>query len=412
MEQVDVAVVGAGQAGLATSHELAAAGIGHVVLERGRIGDTWRRRWDSFCLVTPNWSVRLPGFPYDGGDADGFMARDEIVAYLERYARSFAAPVRTGVTVTSVRAAASGGFVIETSLGALRTGKLVLATGAYQREHRVPGEDALPPRLPRFHLADYRDPRSLPEGAVLVIGSGQSGAQISEELRSAGRQVTLACGRAPWVPRRWAGRDVVWWLDESGFMDQPFTTLPTPAARFISNPLASGHGGGHDLDLRTLRAMGVTLAGRFIGVEGNEALFAADLAESVAWGDARYRELMDLFHKTALTRGIAAEPPAEPEPFDPVAPERLDLSGFGAVLFSGGFRPDYGAWLPWPEAFDGLGFPLQEDGESTVVPGLYFVGVHFLRTRKSALLMGVGEDATVVAARIAHAESATRRRAG
>lgn len=399
MERIDAVVVGAGQAGLAVSHELAAAGVDHVVLERGRIGDTWRRRWASFCLVTPNWSVRLPGFPYDGDDPDGFMPRDEIVAYLERYAASFDAPVREGVAVAAVRRAGAG-FVLETSSGTLRARTLVVASGAYQREHEVPGETMLPPALPRFHLSDYRDPGSLPDGAVLVVGSGQSGAQIAEELTAAGRDVVLSCGRAPWFPRRWAGRDVVWWLVRSGFMDQTSAALPAPAARFVSNPLTSGHEGGHDLHLRTLRAMGVELTGRYLGATGRSALFAPDLAESIAWGDDRYRELMDLFQTTARDGGMAADSAPDPQPFDPAAPERIDLSRFGAVLFTGGFRPDYLSWLPWPDAFDALGFPVHHDGESDAVPGLFFVGVHFLRTRKSALLLGVGEDAGVVAGRV------------
>lgn len=401
MERFEVAVVGAGQAGLAVSHELTLAGVRHVVVERGRIGETWRRRWDSFCLVTPNWSVRLPGRPYDGDDPDGFMVRDDIVAYLERYARAFEAPVREGVEVASVQPRAGGGFTLQTTSGSLSVATLVLATGAYQRPHRIAGAESLPPGLLQLDAESYSHPGALPPGDVLVVGSGQTGAQLAEELHTAGRRVHLSCGRAPWAPRRLAGRDLVWWLVESGFMEVPTEALPSPAARLISNPLASGHDGGHDLDLRTLRAMGVTLTGRFLGAAGGEARFALDLPESVAWGDARYRELMALFARTATERDL--EPPqlADPEPFDPAAPERVDLSGFGAVIFTGGFRPDYRSWLPWPDAFDEAGFPLQHDGESTAIPGLYFVGVHFLRKRKSALLLGVGEDATVVARSIA-----------
>jgi len=408
MEELEAAVIGAGQAGLAVSHELVLAGVDHAVLERGRIGETWRRRWDSFCLVTPNWSVQLPGFPYDGDDPDGFMVRDDIVAYLERYARSFGAPVREGVAVEAVERRPAGGFTLRTSSGAVGAASLVLATGAYQRPHRIAGADALPPGLPQVDAANYRNPGALPAGHVLVIGSGQTGAQIAEELRAAGRRVWLSCGRTWWAPRRLAGRDIFWWLAESGFMAQPVTALPSPAARLISNPLVTGHEGGHDLDLRRLRAMGVTLTGRFLGAGGGEARFAPDLAESVAWGDARHRELMDLFRRTAAERGLEQPQVADPEPFDPTAPELLGLAGFGAVIVTGGFRPDYRSWLPWPDAFDDLGFPLQHDGESTTVPGLYFLGVHFLRTRKSALLMGVGEDATVVAGKIvARGESRT-----
>ena len=401
MERVGAVIVGAGQAGLAVSHELTAAGIEHRVLERGRIGETWRHRWDSFCLVTPNWSVQPPGRPYDGTDPDGFMVRDEIVAYLERYARGFAAPVREGVAVDSVQTRPDGGFVLRTTSGDLRADARVLATGAFQRAHRPSGAETLPGDLLQIDVEGYRNQAALPPGKALVIGSGQSGAQIAEELREAGREVYLSCGRAPWVPRRLGGRDIVWWLVESGIFDQPVESLQSPAARLISNPLATGHGGGHDLSLRTLQAMGVTLTGHFLGATGREARFAPDLAESLAWGDARYREFMDAFRKLAVERGLEPLEVDEPGPFDARAPERLDLSGFGAVIFAGGFRPDYRSWLPWADAFDDLGFPLQRDGVSTVIPGLYFAGVHFLRKRKSSLLVGVGEDAAIVAREIA-----------
>lgn len=401
MERVGVVIVGAGQAGLATSHELRAAGVNHVVLERGRIAEGWRRRWDSFCLVTPNWSVRLPGYSYDGPDPDGFMPRDEIVAFLGSYARHFGAPVREGVAVQSVRSKSSGGFVLDTSSGDLHADTLVLATGAFQRPHRPAGAATLPAGLFQIDVQDYHNPAALPQGKVLLVGSGQSGAQLAEELHEAGREVCLSCGRAPWVPRRLGGHDIVWWLRESGFFDQPTESLDSPAARLVSNPLATGHDGGHDLNLRTLRAMGVTLLGHFLGAMGQEAMFAADLAESVAWGDARYGELMAIFRKLAEESGLELPDADEPGPFDARAPERLDLSDFGAVIFAGGFRPDYRSWLPWPDAFDDLGFPLQRDGASTVIPGLCFVGVHFMRKRKSSLLYGVGEDAALVAEAIA-----------
>jgi putative flavoprotein involved in K+ transport len=401
MERVDVAVVGGGQAGLAVSHELTKAGVEHPVLERGRVGQTWRGRWDSFCPVTPNWTVRLPGHHYQGAEPDGFMPKDEIVAYLEGYAASFGAPVREGVEVVSLASAPGGGFVLETTAGELQATSVVLATGAYQRPHRPKGADTLPADLPQLDVDDYRNPQALPPGKVLVIGSGQSGAQIAEELHLAGREVVLACGRAPWVPRRLGGRDVAWWVVETGFIEQPVTALPAPTARLAANVLATGHGGGHDLHLRTLRAMGVTPTGHFLGAGDGEARFAADLGASVAWGDERYHQLMDLVRKLVAERRL--EPPdiPEPAPFDDRAPERLALSGVGAVIFAGGFRPGYGSWVPWPDAFDSLGFPVHQDGASTVVDGLYFVGVHFLRKRKSSLFFGVGEDAALVARTIA-----------
>ena len=400
-------VVGGGPAGLAVSHELARAGVEHVVLERGRVGQGWRDRWDSFCLVTPNWSVRLPGGEYDGADPDGFMPRDEIVAYLEHYAASFGAPVREGVAVLSLESAAGGGFLARTSAGDVHADRVVVCTGAFQRAYRPAGASSLPPDLFWLDIESYRNPSILPPGRVLIVGSGQTGCQLAEELVEAGREVVLSCGRAAWVPRRIGGRDVVAWLLESGFLDQPAASLPAPAARLLANPLATGHGGGHDLNLRTLRAMGVTLVGHFLGVEGGEARFAPDLAATVAWGDDRYRELRELFRGTAAARGLPVPDMPDPELFDGAAPESIPLAGFGAVIFSGGFRPDYRSWLPWPDAFDELGFPIQQDGASTVVEGLYFVGVHFLRVRRSSTLLGMGEDAKIVAEAIAGGRGST-----
>ena len=390
-----MAVIGAGQAGLAVSHELTELGIEHVVLERGRVGQTWRDRWDSFCLVTPNWSVQLPGGGYDGPEPDGFMPRDEIVGHLERYAAD--APVREGVEVDGVEV--GHGFVLRTSAGDLAGDALVVATGTYRRPHLPPAAETLPGGLLRLTVDDYRSPAGLPDGAVLVVGSGQSGCQLAEELHDARREVVLSCGRAPWLPRRPGGRDLVWWLHESGFLDATVDTLPGPEARLFANVLATGRDGGHDLHFRVLRDRGVTLAGRFVGTERGRAQFADDLGDSVAWGDDRYRQLAGLFAELARDRGL--DPPLqEPEPFDASSPASVELDRLGAVVFTSGFRPDYASWLP-AHAFDALGFPLHRDGESTVVPGLYFLGTHFQRKRKSSLLIGVGEDAAIVARRIA-----------
>jgi glycine/D-amino acid oxidase-like deaminating enzyme len=401
MEQIEVAVVGAGQAGLAVSHELTGLGVEHVVFERNRIGETWRNRWDSFCLVTPNWSVRLPGYPYDGTDPDGFMLRDQIVAYLEQYAASFGSPVREHVEIRSLRAQDGDGFVLETTSGSFKARSLVIATGAYQHSHRPHAANTLPAELLQIDVENYSNPGSLPAGRVLIVGSGQSGCQIAEELHRSGREVLLACGRAPWATRRIEDRDIVWWLSESGFWDAPFSSLPAPEARLYANLLATGQGGGHDLHLRTLRDAGVILTGHFRGCDGLRGKFASDLEETVAWGDARYFQLMDLFRRVSVQRGQKPIEIPEPSRFFGHGPTEIDLTGFGAVIFASGFRPDYGAWLPWPNAFDHDGFPLQVDGASTAIPGLYFVGVHFLRKRKSSLLFGVGEDATIIARDIA-----------
>jgi len=397
---VDVVIVGAGQAGLSLSHELAAAGVDQVVLERGRVGETWRGRWDSFCLVIPNWTVRLPGGSYRGDDPDGFMPKREIVDHLVGYARSFQAPVREGVNVSALEPVEDGGFRLRTSAGELRAREVVLASGGYQRPHRPPAAAQLPGSAHVIDAEAYTSPDALPPGMVLVVGSGQTGCQLAEEIRQAGREVSLACGRAPWVPRRLEGRDTIAWLNETPFFDARLADLPNPSARLLANPQMSGRGGGHDLHYRTLRARGVQLLGHFAGVSEGRLRFASDLAESVAYGDARYADVCEAIRKTCLSRGVRVPEMPPPAPFDAAAPQTLELRELGAVIFTSGFRPDYSRWVGFPQAFDDMGFPLQREGSSTSVRGLHFMGVHFQRKRKSATFLGVGEDATVLAERI------------
>jgi putative flavoprotein involved in K+ transport len=406
-----VVVVGAGQAGLAVSRELGAAGVAHVVLERGRVAQAWRDRWESFCLVTPNWSVQLPGAAYAGPNPDGFMLRDEVVEYLEAYAVAAQSPVCEGVDVNALERGREGGFVLQTSLGRVRATSVVLSTGAYQRPHRPAGASTLPPDLLQIDVEEYRNEAELPAGPVLVVGSGQSGCQIAEELCLGGREVFLACGRASWAPRRIADRDLFWWLLETGYLDESSSSLPTASGRLTANVQATGRGGGHDLHYRTLQRMGVTLLGHFLAADGREARFAPDLKATVAWGDEQNRTLMDRVRRLAVQRSIPWPKIPTPEPLHGEAPDRLDLRGFGAVIFAGGFRPDYHSWVHAPGAFDEFGFPIHEQGTSTVVHGLYFVGVHFLRKRKSSLLIGVGEDAAIVARHIAEREVGARRAA-
>jgi putative flavoprotein involved in K+ transport len=401
-ERIGVVVIGGGPAGLATSRELVQGGIAHVVLERGRIGETWRGRWDSFCLVTPNWTVQLPGGIYDGDDPDGFMPRDEVVGHLTRYAAAFGAPVRERTSVTSLEAAADGGFVLQTPHGEIHADRVVVSTGSYQRPHRPAAAGSLPSDLMAIDIEGYRNPAELPPGRILVVGSGQSGCQIAEELVKAGRDVLLACGRAPWSPRMIGGRDLMWWAIETGFVEQRVQDLPDPSARLTANILATGLGGGHDLHLRTLSAMGVNLLGHFLGADDNgRARFANDLAETVAWGDERYRQFAGLITRHVREHDLPMPEIPEPEPFDIRSADRVELAEIGAVIYAGGFRPDYGSWVKVPGAFDDIGFPIHVEGESVAAPGLYFVGVHFLRKRKSSILFGMGEDATLVARQIA-----------
>ena len=399
MDGSGVVVIGAGQAGLAVSHELSAAGVDHVVLERGRPGQTWRGRWDSFCLVTPNWTMSLPGFPYPGPDPDRFAPRDEIVRYIEDYAASFSAPVHEGIDVTGLEPGPDRGFVLNTSEGDIDARVVVLCTGAYQRPHR-PVTGPFPSGVHVVDAEGYTNPAALPPGKVLVVGSGQTGCQIAEELHSAGRDVFLACGRAPWAPRRLEDRDIVRWICETTFFDTPLSALPSPAARLVANVQATGRDGGHDLNYRTLQAAGVQLLGRLAAVDGRRARFAGDLADSVAFGDARYAEIRKLLTEQLSAKGARVPELPDPPLFEADPPEEIDLDGFGAVIFTSGFRPDYARWVHFP-AFDAMGFPVTEDGASTAVPGLFFCGVHFMRTRKSSLLFGVGEDAALVARAVA-----------
>ena len=398
-ERLPLVIIGAGHAGLSLSYELTRAGVEHQILERGRIGQAWRSRWDSFCLVTPNWTVRLPGGAYDGDDPDGFLPRDEIVAHMVRYAESFGAPVREGVAVSSVTPQ-EGGFTLETSDGEIHADKLVLASGAYQKPFRPPGAASLGPEIHAIDAEGYTSPDALPPGSVLIVGSGQTGCQISEELNQSGRDVVLACGRAPWGPRRLAGRDLVEWVAPTSFMDHTVADLPSPMARLVANLQLSGRDGGHDLNYRTLQAAGVTLTGRFLGVEGDDVVFAPDLAESVAFGDARYADIRPLLEESAAVLGVDVPELPPPPPFTADPPERIPARDLAVAIFTSGYRPDFPSWVHAPNAFDEFGFPIQVDGQSSVVPGLFFIGTHFLRKRKSATLFGIEEDAPIVAERI------------
>lgn len=394
----DVAIIGAGQAGLSTSWYLKQLGVDHVVLESGRVAETWRsRRWDSFCLVTPNWSVRLPGGEYMGPEPDGFMAKPELISHFERWTAGFAPPLRGGCTVNAVDAE-DGGFRLTTSGGEIRARNVVVATGGYQRPYRPTHSAQIPNGVDQLLAEEYSCPDALEPGNVVVIGGGQTGCQLAEELHQAGRKVFLSCGRAPWAPRTMGGHDLVWWIVESGWWQRTLAQLPSPAARFLSNPLATGHGGGHDLHYRTLQAMGVELLGRYAGAKDELLHFDDDLANSMQTGDDLARVFMKWVGAMCEKRGLDV-PWEVPEPANLRSRTELDLKreGVTTVIWTTGFRPDYG----WVHAgdFDEMGFPIQTDGRSSV-PGLYFMGVHFQRKAQSAVLYGVGEDAEIVATHI------------
>jgi len=396
---VDVAIIGAGQAGLATSWYLGEAGVDHLVLDSGRVAETWRsRRWDSFRLITPNWAIGLPGTAYRGDEPDGYMPLAELIGFFEAWIASFNPPVRENTHVSSLEAGPTG-FVLTVGGGHIRARTVVVASGGYQKPHRPAGAESLPSALHQVFAEDYRNPGSLPPGNVLIVGSGQTGCQLAEELHEAGRRVFLACGRCPWVPRRVDGRDFVWWFKESGFMDRTPDKLPSPAARLFGNPQATGHEGGHDLNFRTLHATGVELLGRFLGADGSTLRFADDLAASVDFGDARWADIRGWIDRLCARADIKQPAYEIPAPMRIKTRTEIDLvrEGINTVIWTSGYRPDY-SWVKFP-IFDDMGFPVQVDGQTSVL-GLYFMGVHWMRKNKSAILYGVGEDAEIVARQI------------
>jgi putative flavoprotein involved in K+ transport len=398
-ESVEVAIVGGGQAGLATSWYLKQAGVEHVVLEAGRVAETWRtRRWDSFCLVTPNWSVQLPGAKYVGPDSDGYMSLAQLIDYFQAWADSFEAPVQSDSRVSSLKKDGDD-FVLELPEGELRARTVVVATGGYQRAHLPAGSAQLPRTLHQILAEDYRKPGDLPPGAVLIVGSGQTGCQLAEELRQAGREVFLACGRCQWTTRHIGDRNFMWWAVETGFLDRTPDKLPSPAARLLGNWQSTGHGGGRDLHYRTLHDQGVELLGRFVGTDGERIHFADDLSASVDFGDAKLADFIKAIEARCAATGIAPPPFEMPVSLRINTRTELDVAqdGIGSVIWTTGYRPDYG-WVKVP-VFDDMGFPVQTDGRTNMA-GLYFMGVHFLRKAKSSILFGVGEDADIVARQI------------
>ena len=395
---VEVAIIGAGQAGLATSWYLKQANVEHVILEAGRVAETWRsRRWDSFCLVTPNWSVALPGGKYTGPDPDGFMSLPELIAHFQRWADSFQAPVRENCSVAALEADGEK-FLLTTPAGKVRARAVVIASGGYQSAHLPANAEQIPEGVTQILAEEYNNPDSIPAGAVLIVGSGQTGCQLAEELHETGRKVFLSCGRCAWAPRRMGGHDLVWWVIESGWWDRTQNDLPSPAARLTGNVLSTGHGGGHDLHYRTLHALGVELVGRYAAAEEGKIHFAGDLAQSVDAADAMSAVFKKRLESLCEKRGLAV-PWQLPPQMRIESRTEIDIAreGVSTVIWTSGYRPAYG-WVHFP-VFDDMGFLIQVDGR-TSVRGLYFMGVHFQRKAQSAVLYGVGEDAELVAQHI------------
>ncbi len=403
----EVVVVGGGQAGLAMSWWLGNRGVEHVVLERERVGHAWRaQRWDSFCLVTPNWQCRLPGYPYPGGDPDGFMLRDQIVGYLRNYAASFDPPIHEETTATRLRQRGGGRFEVGTDRGTLSADQVVLATGPYQVPMIPPGAQRLPRRLTQIHSADYRNPDRLPAGAVLVVGTGQSGCQIAEDLHLAGRRVHLAVGTAPRVARRYRGRDVVDWLDEMGYYARPIDGFAdVDAVRFRANHYVTGRDGGRDIDLRAFARDGMRLHGRLAeigaGPDGRLLGFADDLAANLDAADAVSEGIKDSIDAHIASTGQDAPGEARYVPVwapgEPVRELDLVAEGISAVVWCTGFGRDH-RWIELP-IFDGRNYPTHRRGVSTVA-GVYLLGLPWQHTWGSGRFCGVGDDARHLAEQV------------
>jgi putative flavoprotein involved in K+ transport len=406
-----VVVIGGGQAGLAMSYQLKQAGIDHVILEKNQIAHSWKtQRWDAFCLVTPNWQCQLPGFPYQGSDPKGFMLRSEIVDYVESYARHISAPVQEGVAVTRLRKQLEGGFRLETSAGEVTTDAVVLAVSGYHIPNVPVMAGRLEASIKQLHSSAYRNPESLPPGEVLVIGSGQSGCQIAEDLHLAGRKVHLAVGSAPRCPRVYRGRDAVEWLDDLGQYDLPVDQHGLKEkVRKNANHYLTGRDGGRDIDLRRFALEGMTLHGRLKDIHAGQFYFGDDLAKNLDNADRVYNGICDLIDDHIARNRIAApdsshyEPVWQPEEtaktLDPAA------AGISTVIWTTGFRADW-SWVELP-IFDGAGYPTHWRGV-TSMDGVYVLGMPWLYTWGSGRFVGVGRDAGHIAEHVAaHLASAS-----
>jgi putative flavoprotein involved in K+ transport len=407
----EVAIVGGGQAGLALSYCLTELGRPHVILEQRRVAESWRtRRWDSLRLIAPNWSMILPGFAYPGDEPDGFMAKDEVVEHLVGYARSFAAPVVEGARVTRVeRRASNVGFLLRRDNGTIEADQVVLATGALQQPKLPPDAATLPATISQVVAGDYRNPAVLAPGSVLVVGSGETGAQIAEELARAGRDVYLSGGRSWWAPRRYRGRDMAAWFRLTGWFDRLAEDLPPGMRTGQPNPQLTGAGGGHDLNAHSLARDGVRLLGRLRAIRDGTAFFSDDLAANVAWADGearRYLETIDRLIETDRLDAPAEDLPPDLRPDAAGLPTsgteqvELDLrgAGVGTVIWATGYRPDF-SWVRLP-FLDPDGHPRQRRG-ITSVKGLYVLGLDWMHNAKSGLFAGISDDAATLASVIA-----------
>ena len=412
LNDFEVVVIGGGQAGLGIGYYLQAADRKFVIFERGRVGETWRsQRWDSFAVNTPNWANGLPGDPYKGDEPDGFYHRDELIDYFEQYASKFELPVTEEVTVTGVDANGEGFIVTyEDAAGGVEkvTAANVVVASGMMHAPKIPGiRERFPESLFQLHASDYRSEGNLPPGAVVVIGSGQSGCQISVDLIHAGREVYLCTSKVGRLRRRYRQRDVVEWGEDMGFWDVAVEELPDPAMEFAAQPQVSGVGRfGSTLSLQSMAREGVHLMGRLRDVEDGVLKTDGSLAEHIAFADERSAEFTRMIEDWISSNGVSAGPIEDDPNDEPAGPEvaesgikELDLTeaGVGSVIWCTGFTADF----DWIHAgvTDENGRPMHKRGISPV-PGIYFLGFPWLHSRKSGIIHGIDDDARSIAGAI------------
>jgi len=398
-------IIGAGHAGLAMSRCLTERSIDHVVLERGEVANSWKtERWDSLRLLTPNWQSRLPGYGYEGDDPHGYRTMPETIAFIERYAGVISAPVRTHTRVSSVSRAESR-YVVATDRGTWESRAVVLATGACNIPVVPDLGEALPPGIATLTTPQYRNPGQLEPGGVLVVGASATGVQIADEIQRSGRPVTLAVGEHIRMPRIYRGRDIEWWMDAAGVLGQRYDEIEDiRRARAVPSLQLAGYPDHRTLDLNSLTDMGVKLVGRLAGMRDGKALFSGSLKNKAALSDLKMIRLLNALDEWATEEGLDGElaPPhrLEPTRIEESPPLGMDLvaSGIRSVVWATGFVPDY-SWLDVP-VLDRKG-RVRHDGGVTESPGLYLMGMQFLRRRKSALIDGAGDDARDLSAHLA-----------
>ena len=405
-----VVVIGAGQAGLAMSHHLTGRGIDHIVLDRGEVANSWRtQRWDSLRLLTPNWMSRLPGYRYDGPDPDGYMTKDETVAFLDGYRWHSGAPVRTHVAVEQVKAC-DAGFDVVTNQGTWSCDAVVAATGASSEPHLPPVATDVPRRIQQLTALEYRNPGQIGNRGVLVVGASASGAQIADELARNGHHVTLAVGGHIRLPRQYRERDIHWWMDVIGQLDERYDEVDdlTKARRLPSLQLV-GSPERRTLDLNALMDSGIDVVGKLMGIAGTKAQFSGALANVVANADLKQNRLLERIDEFATENELDADLPAPNRPEPTVVgrvPTEIELDRFDTIIWATGYRPGY-TWLD-RAAFDQRG-RVVHDGGVCGLAGLYLLGLPFLRRRKSSFIDGVGPDAADLAGHLhAHLDQRVR----